>query len=82
MMTSPIWVLVYGKMPTVSIGLSKGSLDTKGAMKENDRIRAYAKQKGVPSNGMFKNGSTKKKLVEQLTPKQQRRLRKKQLAGA
>jgi hypothetical protein len=51
-------------------------------MKENDRIRTYAKQSGIDSNGSFKNGSTKKKLISKLTPAQQRRLKSKQKIGA
>jgi hypothetical protein len=51
-------------------------------MKSNDRIRAYAGQIGVDSAGAFKNGTSKKRLVTKLTPRQQRRVAKKELASA
>jgi hypothetical protein len=50
-------------------------------VKENDRIRSYAKQRGLDPVGAFKNGTSKKKLVGKLTRPQQRRLSKKTLVS-
>lgn len=51
-------------------------------MKSNDRIRAYAGTKGIETVGSFKSNSTKKKLVGKLTPRQKRRIRKKDMVAA
>ena len=51
-------------------------------MKTNDRIRGYAKQIGLQAAGSFKNSTTKSRLISRLTPAQQRRVKKKELAVA
>lgn len=49
-------------------------------MKQTDRMKNYSKQIGVDAKGAFKSNATKSKLTGKLTPRQQRRLRKKAFA--
>lgn len=51
-------------------------------MDSKSRIKGYASQVGVSTTGGFKNSSATKKLVGKLTPAQQKRLRKKEMASA
>lgn len=46
-------------------------------MKQNDRIRAYAKQVGINPTGSFKSKATTEALVQRLTAAQRRRIRRK-----
>lgn len=46
-------------------------------MKQNDRIRAYAAQRGIATKGSFKNSTTTNRLVDRLTAAQRRRIAKK-----
>lgn len=50
-------------------------------MKVNDRIRNYANQQGIDPTGALRSNETKAALAARLTPKQRKRLRKKNRIG-